>query len=949
MSNKIMIPWLFVLMAWGVVCSCDNGNRPTFSAAERHSVDSIVKAEKRIQGLDHMYEKMRKNNDILGEIVVLREKGKLLRNESQFSAALRTHGDGLKLAEQANDTIEWVQALNNIGTDYRRMGILDMAQRYHYSAWMMAKEYSGMLFVAKKNRVVSLNGLANVYLSVNNINRADSVLRMALAGEAELGSLTGQAINYANLGSIFEQRGQTDSAWVCYRKSMELNLKDNNTLGMSLCHNYFGDLYRKARDYDRALDEYEKAYDLMKDSKDEWHALNSLIALANVWELKGDNGKAKGYLDHARRMAENIGSKEHLAGIYRIYYKLSKRQGDYRSALSYHELCGAMEDSLVNMDKVNRMQNTSLDLERNRQDRMMAEANNRLSHEQTARRTGYVVFVIVVLFLVGFIVMLYHARRVRVKSHRALKKLNDMREMFFTNITHEFRTPLTVILGLSRDLQRPETSPKEVPDVGKTIERQGQRMLRLINQLLDISKIKSKVGAPDWRNGNIVAYIAMTMETYTIYANQLGIKLQFIARDKNIQTDFVPGYISKIINNLLSNALKFTPKYGVVNVNLWQEENRVMLDVSDTGRGIPPENLPHIFDEFYQSDNVDGGIGTGVGLALVYQIVKSLEGSITVESKLNQGTTFHIVLPMRKGGLTPALEQDMDERAALEGLGDLQAKDSDTTPAGDAMGQEAAEAPRVLVIEDNSDIAAFIGRQLSGKYQVAYAYNGKEGLDKMHGWMPDLVITDLMMPAMDGLELCRKIRGDELICHIPIIVVTAKVSDADRIEGLKAGADAYLAKPFNSEELKMRVAKLLEQRSLLKAKFAKTMNFENIQETAQEDSILELDRRFLNKVTDYVYIMLNGRKNVDVETLASQMCLSYGQLNRKLSALTGYTPAQYIQRVKIKKAQRLLTAHPELGFNDVAEQCGFSDYSNFVRAFRNVLKQTPTQFVRNIK
>lgn len=928
------IRWQYIVASMLIVCPCGVSHRRSFSEKERYATDSIVKKAKTVTGLDSLLETMRKRNDRLGEMVVLREKGKLLRDESQFSDALQAHGEGLKMAEQVGDTIEWVKAMNNIGTDYRRMGILDMAQRYHYGAYMMAKECADTSYAAKKNLVISLNGLANVYMTTHNLGRADSVLRLALAGEVRLGSLTGQAINYANLGSIFEARGKTDSAWAYYRKSMLLNQRDNNTLGVSLCHTYFGDLYRKARNYDAALREYQQSYELMKDSKDEWHALNSLIALARVYGQKGDDAKAMSYLDEAQTDAKKIGSNEHLAEIYKLYYMMYKQRGDFRTALSYHELSGALEDSLIDMDKVNHMQNTSLMLERDQQERRVAEANNRLVSEKATRRIAYAIFVIVVLLMGSFIAMLVYSRHVRAKSHKALKKLNEVREAFFTNITHEFRTPLTVILGLSHDLQQPATTTDEAQDMGRTIERQGQRMLRLINQLLDISKIKSEIGTPEWRSGDIVAYIGMIVETYTSYADRQGIKLQYIAREKHVETAFVPDYISKVISNLLSNSLKFTPSHGTINVSLWLEGQTVRIDVVDNGRGIPETSLSHIFEEFYQADNIDDGVGTGVGLALVHHIIKSLGGTISVDSTVGKGTTFHINIPLASPSVTPS--------------------PSPILPL--SKGEPSDEPTRILVIEDNADIAAYIGKQFDSSYYVDYAANGKDGLVKAHEWMPDIIITDLMMPVMDGLELCKQIRSDELTCHIPIIVVTAKVTEKERIEGLKAGADAYLVKPFNSEELTTRVEKLLEQRQMLRARFAKEMdnvitktgNTDSSKTNVQNSKAEELDRKFLTKVTDSIYLMLNSRKSVDVNAVASQLCMSYGQFNRKLFALTGYTPAQYIQRIKIKKAQRMLVAHPEYDFNTVAMLCGFSDYSNFVRAFKNVLNLTPTQYVRNL-
>ena len=243
-------------------------------------------------------------------------------------------------------------------------------------------------------------------------------------------------------------------------------------------------------------------------------------------------------------------------------------------------------------------------------------------------------------------------------------------------------------------------------------------------------------------------------------------------------------------------------------------------------------------------------------------------------------------------------------------------------------------------------MAAFIGKRLGEKYHIVYAHNGKEGLAIAHDQLPDAIVTDLMMPKMDGLELTRRLRADELTSHIPVIIVTAKVSETDRIRGLEAGADAYLTKPFSSDELLTRVDKLLEQRALLRKKYAGEA-FEGSPHTnkGEKDGA---EAQFIIRLTDCIYVILNNGKPADVNTVADHMHVSYSQLYRKLLALTGLTPIQYIQRVKIAKAKRMLAIHPEMGLNDVSEQCGFSDYSNFVRAFKNVCGITPTQFIRSV-
>ncbi|MGP1416926.1 hybrid sensor histidine kinase/response regulator transcription factor [Prevotella fusca] len=918
-------------MSFFLLVSCEK-KCVTFTAEERKAADSVVKSVAGVDSLSLLQKRLEKKGDKLGSIVALREWGKMLRGESRFEEALSVHSKGQQQAEAIGDTLELVMALNNIGTDYRRMGVLDLAQDYHYRAWMLCKECTDTSYVARKNRVVSLNGLGNVYMTLGNFERADSVLRLALAGEQRLNSAVGQAINYANLGSIFERHGKIDSAWAYYRKSMALNTEAENELGIALCHTNFGSLYEKARQYDKATKEYEAAYQMMKASKDEWHALNTLIALAGIYHVTGNNAKKMEYLSNAKAMAERIKSPEHLADIHTLYYKHYMQTGDYRSALASYEKATVLQDSVLNIEKVNRIQNTSLNIERNRQVREMDAAKQTLEEERAARNVGFAILGFALLILIGALVIFLYLQRIHRRNHLELKKMAAMRENFFTNITHEFRTPLTVILGLSRDLQ--EVDSVETKEKAQVIERQGKGLLALINQLLDISKVKSAVGRPDWKNGNIVAFLTMIVEGYHDYARSHNIDLQMFAEGE-IVMDFIPDYVVKVMNNLLSNSFKFTPAYGKIRILVKRVDEQLHIAVSDTGKGISKETLQHVFEPFYQDENNTQHVGSGVGLALVEQIIRAVNGNITVDSELGKGTTFHISLPVsnrcqQKVSLEAEKNTPVLPETAVE-LTDSSSEDNDC---------------RLLIIEDNRDIAAYIGSQFAGSYAVSYAENGKDGLEKALELVPDLIITDLMMPGMDGLEVCRQVRANEIINHIPIIIVTAKITEEERIRGIEAGADAYLSKPFNADELRTRVEKLLEGRKLLQAKFA-TLPAELKKTEEQEDNApKDVDLRFLARLSSIVYMLLSSNKDVDVTNIASHMCMSSRQFYRKVNALTGYTPLAYILRLRIKRAKTLLANSPQLSLGEVADKCGFTDYSNFVRAFKNVCGVIPTDYRR---
>lgn len=927
----VILPSLLVVVSL-LVSSCQQTDSVTFTPAERNAADSLVRSVSDMDSLARLQMRLEREGDMLGSIVTLRVLGDAQRNESAFDDALTTHSEGLKQAETIQDTLEWVRALNNVGTDYRRMGILDIAQEYHYQAWRLCKVTTDTSFVALKNQAKSLNGLGNIYLTLGNYERADSALRKALVVEQELGSMVGAAINYANLGSIFEHRGEVDSAWVYYRYSMEANQKAGSTLGIALCHSYFGSLYEQAQQYDEAAREYEAGYQLMQDSKDEWHKLNLLVALASIHSATRDDVQMLYYLEQARSNAEKIQDKEHLADIYTLYYQYYKRHGDWQAALTYYERATEMKQNTLDMDKFNRMQNTSLTIERNIQNRKMNKAKITLEHERAERRIENVTFAVIALLLLGFFGFFLYIQRIQRRNHKELKKMSSMRETFFTNITHEFRTPLTLILGLSQELQQEES--EQIRERAESIERQGQGLLTLINQLLDISKIKSSVGDPRTCRGNVTAHIAMIVDSYRDYASSRDIELIYQPQDQ-VEMSFVPDYVNKVFNNLLSNAFKFTPPQGKISITLWRADDSVYIDLSDTGHGMDRETVEHAFDPFYQAESDSKHIGTGIGLALVKQIVQASKGQISIESKLGEGTTFHIIVPIINDQAAPQQTLSAATNMPLLPHQETDLQDSEC---------EQDESCRLIVIEDNHDIAHYIGSQFEDHYSVSYATDGEEGFRKAVELVPDLIITDLMMPGVNGLELCRQIRSNEIVNHIPIIVVTAKVSEEERIRGIEAGADAYLTKPFNTTELRMLVERLLDSRKTLRQKFAQIVIKGQEPDESETNKLEEADITFLTKVAALVDQQISQNKNTNVEEIASCLYMSSRQLYRKLKALTGYAPSAYILRLKIRKACELMDADAEMSLTDVAYQSGFDTYSNFSRSFKNICEVSPSKY-----
>lgn len=843
---------------------------------------------------------------IRDSLATLRQQGKKERDASRYDEALRLHIRGLDMARAVGDSSEWIQALNNIATDYRRMGMLDVAQSYHYQALSLCDESADTTYQMRKNRVKALNGLGNIYLSIYSYDDADSVFRQALEGEHLLGSATGQAINYANLGSIYSARGDDEKALDYYRQSMFYNKQDSNLLGMALCHLYFGNIYEKRQQYSLALREYEQSDRMMTDLKDLWHALEPRLALASVYYHTHEDAKALALLDRADATARQINSWEHIVEVHRLYFQLMQRQGRYHEALDHHLIATAYQDSILDNEKLDRIHNIGINIERTRQQEMVDMAQNELQTEKRIRQQSAWLFGLTVILLLAVISALLYVQRMRHRSMEMMREASRLREDFFTNITHEFRTPLTVILGLSRKIRENTEVPQSVSDKASTIERQGNRLLTLVTQLLDISKVKSVIGEPNWQHGNICAQVAMLLETYIDYAANRGVTLKY-HYDQAIEMDFVPDYVNKVMSNLVSNALKFTPNGGTISVNLYQRGDRLHIDVSDTGHGISSDKLAHIFEPFYTTGDTGEAKGTGIGLALTQEIISHLDGTITAESQVGKGTTFHIVMPIQNRSADPVTETEIGNSGK----------------------------PIIVVAEDNADVADLLCTQLEPFYEVVAARDGVEALKHAGEIIPDLVITDVMMPNMDGMALARAIRANDLTAHIPIIMVTARVTEQDRIEGIKAGADAYLVKPFNTEELLTRVAKLLEQRIMLRDKYAQTITQAPVTDDAIED-------HFLARVEQVIVAHINKGEDITVTMVADDLNITARQLHRKVTGLINQSPAALIRITRINCAKTIMAAKPEMPLKSVALACGFTDYSHFAKVFRTVTGVSPT-------
>jgi DNA-binding response OmpR family regulator len=401
--------------------------------------------------------------------------------------------------------------------------------------------------------------------------------------------------------------------------------------------------------------------------------------------------------------------------------------------------------------------------------------------------------------------------------------------------------------------------------------------------------------------------------------------------------DFVPDLMVRIVQNLLSNAFKFSEKGAAVTVSLYRSIEKsggcIHVSVRDQGVGMTPEQSSAVFEPFYQVEGGFRDMGTGIGLSLVKLAAETMGGNVTVGSTIGKGTEFIVDIPVRHDlAISP-----IDECMVPEGNNILDPVSSSVTddPATDS------DVPRILIVEDMPEVARWEMRQLGPDYAFYFAPDGAEGLRKAEDIVPDLIITDVMMPVMDGLEMCRRIRNSELLCHIPVIMVTARATHEDRLKGLEAGADAYMEKPYDESELDLRVRKLLQQRSMLKKMFSERFD-SHVCDNSDEPAFSVADRLFLDRFDATLENAFASGK-VDCEDLASEMCVGRAQLNRKIKAITGYKTTEYILMARLSKAKHLLRT-TDLPVGEISMKCGIEDVGYFSTLFRKHVGMPPSTY-----
>ncbi|WP_455072868.1 substrate-binding domain-containing protein [Prevotella jejuni] len=587
-----------------------------------------------------------------------------------------------------------------------------------------------------------------------------------------------------------------------------------------------------------------------------------------------------------------------------------------------------LKGTLVTIDNANALllQNEEIMKQTARLQSLHGKVDNYLA-QYNHQKVYFLLFSIIVILVIGILVYAY---RSIVTRHRIEEETVTAKLQFFTNISHELRTPLTLIADPVDYIIRDSNLNAQQRDMLQIVQRNVAVLTRLVSEILDFRKVqngKMKLHLSDF---DLIECMQQWIGLFTVSAQKKNISLQLEA-PKTIPMRADHDKLERICYNLLTNAMKYTPNGGKITFAATVEGDKVKIEVSDNGIGIAADEQAYIFDRFYQAKNA--GQGTGIGLALVKAFTDLHHGEATVESKEGEGSRFTIVLPLSQAGELSTSKSQQPYSPVVE-ISSTEEVPNQARHIDDLVLPDEAARPEVLIIDDNSDIRSYLRRALSSTYKVSEAVDGKSGLEMARRIVPDLVISDIMMPVMDGLEFCSQLKQDKAISHIPVILLTARSLDEQRAEGYKHGADAYIAKPFSLELLFSRIDNLIESRKKLSQMFSNTD-----ENGVCEKLSNETDKTFVTQLRKIIQENL-GNSEFNVERIGDEIGLSRVQLYRKVKALTGHSPVEMLRKARLMRARHLLRT-TEKSVSEVAYAVGFSTPSYFSKCYKDEFGESP--------
>ncbi|MCC6725061.1 MAG: response regulator [Saprospiraceae bacterium] len=787
---------------------------------------------------------------------------------------------------------------------------------------------------------------ASTLLNLANLNKVqkNTVLALQRAGEAtvlheKLKNWYELAADYVAIGSIY---APSDTALIYYQKALDLSSKHHLEDVESAVSSNMGVYYHKKGEMDKAIEYYKKAAENHQvNAENRFNLCFYLLNVGHAYKKLENWNEAKIWYEKAMPVCVSSGNLEGVGSYWLGLSQVYKGLGDYK--LGYEAQAKLMEtESKLKEQQYSR---ATQELETKYE---TAKKETQLAAERQKRNNLLIGAIVVVLALGILFQFLRSKQKIRQKEtelaaqieHAEAEKLREMdalKSTFFANISHEFRTPLTLIVSPLEQMIN-GSFQGDFQKYYRVMHRNGKRLLDLVNQLLDLSRLESGKLKLQVAESDFAGFVRAVAYSFESLAVRKQIDYQVIVEDAPATCYFDKDKVEKILNNLISNAFKFTNDGKQIMVSSSIADGKAQFVVMDQGMGITADQMPHIFERFAKTVTSELQPGSGIGLALTKELVELHKGKIEVESREGEGTIFRVMLP-----ISPTAYASEETTASMSELESLPIRSIEATAK---MAQEfniksaleILDKPVLLVVEDNIDVRNYIVDQFRGQYQIIEAENGRHGLERALETTPDLVISDIMMPEMDGTEFCKLLKTNEKTSHIPVVMRPALAEQGDRLKGLELGADDYLVKPFDAKELTVRVANLIAVRQKLQEHYRRSLNsFAPIAQVEAES----MDAVFLKKVREAVEVNLDD-ENFSVVELSAQVGMSRSQLHRKLSALTGFSPNEVIRNMRLERAKLLLEKKAG-NASEVAYLTGFNSPAYFAKCFKDYFGVTPSE------
>jgi len=851
----------------------------------------------------------------------------------------------------------YADLLLRLGREKAYQGFFGEAVAHYFNALEKYRPYGDTVQAA-----YTLCDIGIAYAYSNDYDRANRYMRKSLAMFKAADYLKGQADMLNNLGSIMDILGNQDSALVYYGQSLEIKEKLGNQKGLLNGLVNMGVIYKNQKDYAQARLYFDRAKTIAQEINDQEGMLALLINWAELAQGQQKYREAEKWAQQAKAQALAIGNDFRAHNTFWMLSELYQAMGRPEKALEQLQQYVAFSDSLA--VKENKKQLAELDAryqnELKEQQIKFLNQQKALQDVELKQRQQLLIFLSVLLLLaiaLGGALLLFlktrqqqkqmqldHQMRLKQAETDRLKELDQVKSQFFANIAHEFRTPLTLIMGPAEQIRSDADTPKTQKNA-EHIGQSAQKLLGLVNQLLDLSKLEAGMMKLHAQPDDLVTFIKGITGAFESLAAEKMVYLHFSTNCPRAIMPIDPERTDKIFVNLLSNAFKFTPDGGTVEVSVEvtpaegtsDAQAWAAITVKDNGMGIPEELLPHVFTRFYQIE--DGGLGTGLGLALVKELTELHGGTVQAKSEWGKGAAFTVRLPLAEAdSLTTPAPMPINMPEEKNGR---KATPKNTVPNWEEL-PNSGEQPVLLVIEDNEEVRRFIVRCLWEEYHVLEATDGAEGVRLAAKHLPDLVISDVMMPQKDGLTVCHELKQDPKTSHVPIILLTAKADVEHRIEGLEKGADDYLSKPFHQGELRARVGNIIQTREALRRKFSEAM----VQQPEELPNLAGAENAFLEQLKQVLDANL-ANENFGILQLCREVGMSRTQLHRKLKALTNLSTSHFIRHFRLQRALQLLKQE-KFSIAEVAYQVGFSSPSYFTQCFSEVYGFAPSAVAKDM-